>query len=283
MEYLKFNNEKIYIEKNNKIILTNYNWYLKFMNEILNINENKNSMAVEINGLKLTNKNTLIIDLTSASSVTRVFSNANKIIDEYIKTKLDSFIINAEQEEIMNNSINELLEELYHNSSFVELDLLRILKNYSDVSIKNSEDFIKVVKELTKSENLKKIIVIYKKSLFDFMKLHEIKELDEDKITFFEICDKKSILTNEDNIIIFDNEIFQITYAELSELIYRKFNNFDSADKELYEYLINKTFFYSIDEKEVDIMRKHINEIEKINKIFREEFKLNLNNTLDYI
>lgn len=283
MEYLKFNNEKIYIEKNNKIILTNYNWYLKFMNEILNINENKNSRAVEINGLKLNNKNTLIIDLTSVSSVTRVFSNANKIIDEYIKTKLDSFIINVEQEEIMNNSVNELLEELYHNSSFVELDLLKILRNYSDVAIKNSEDFIKVVKELTKSETLKKIILIYKKSLFDFMKLHEIKELDEDKITFFEICDKKSILMNEDNIIIFGNEIFQITYAELSELIYRKFDNFDSADKELYEYLINKTFFYSIDEKEVDIMRKHINEIEKINKILSEEFKLNLNNTLDYI
>lgn len=285
MYFLKYNNENIFIKNTNKIILTNYKSYFKFMNEILKINENTNKSVIELNTLKLTNKNTLIIDFTSISSIVRIFSNDNKIIDEYVKIQLDNLIFENNEEEILNKSINELLNKIYGKiqNNNIELDLFKVLKANTNIEIKNSDDFIEILNSLLKSNNIKKIIFLYKKSLLNHFKLQEIEMIDNDKVILFEICDKESILEQNSNILIFDNEIFQITYYDFMDLIYKKIKNYTTENKELYEFLVNKILFYSINKKEVDIMKKHLNEVEDICNIFIEEFKLNLKDTLDYI
>lgn len=78
MYYLKYNKEKIFLEKNNKIILINYDSYFEFMKQIKLINDNKNENNVELNGSKITNKNTLIIDISSITSCTQLFNNDNR-------------------------------------------------------------------------------------------------------------------------------------------------------------------------------------------------------------
>ena len=52
MFYLKYRNENFFIVKNNKIIITSYEKYYKFLKEILKINERKDT-NIELNGLKL--------------------------------------------------------------------------------------------------------------------------------------------------------------------------------------------------------------------------------------
>lgn len=286
MYFLKFDNENIFVESKNKIILTNYNSYFKFMNQILKINDNKNEFSIELNGLKLTNKNTLIIDFTSISSIVKIFNNNNnRIIDEYINIQLDNILIESKEEEIINNTINKILNRLYSEikNDDAEIDLFKILKSQSNIQIKNSNDLLKIINSIIKSDNIKQIIVLYKNSLLNHFKFQEIKTINNDKLILFEICDKESSLEVNNNILIFDDEIFQITYNDFMELICKKINNYSIENKELYEYLINKILFYSINKKEVDIMKKHINEIEELCNILVKEFKLNLKNTLDYI
>lgn len=89
-------------------------------------------------------------------------------------------------------------------------------------------------------------------------------------------------MNSDDNIIFFGEDIFQITYDNLIELIINKSSN-KEMDRKLYEYLINYIFFYSINEKEVDIMKKYLKEIEEMNKVLKNEFKIDIENALGYI
>lgn len=98
----------------------------------------------------------------------------------------------------------------------------------------------------------------------------------------FEICDKESNFDENDNIIFFDKSILQITYRNFIELIMSKLK-IQNINKDLYKYLINKIFFYSINGKEVDIMKKHLNEVDKINNVLKNEFEIDLKETLGYI
>ena len=98
----------------------------------------------------------------------------------------------------------------------------------------------------------------------------------------FEICDSNSKFKDGDNILFFDKDIYQITYNNLVDLILSK-SKIQDLDRELFEFLLNNIFFYSINKKEVDIMRKHLKEIININDVLNKEFKINLMDTLDYI
>lgn len=283
MYYLKYDNENIFLTNHNKIILTQYNSYYKFMTNILEINEKSND-RMELNSLILNSKNTLIIDLSSISSITKIFNSENKLTEEYIKSKLENNVINIDDEENINKIINDIINKLYSemNLKNVNIDILKLIKNNSSIEIKNSDDFFNILKEVLKSSTLKNIFIIYKKGILDYFNLRELEELEDSKLILFEICDKNSIFESNDNILFFDNNIFQITYSNLIELIMSKIK-IDNMNEEIYKYLINKIFFYSINEKEVDIMKKYLNEVTKINEVLKNEFKIDLKETLGYI
>lgn len=283
MFYLKYRNENFFIVKNNKIIITSYEQYYEFLKEILKINESKDT-NIELNGLKLNAKNTLIVDLSSIASATKIFNSENRLISEYIKTSLENYNIDYEKENSINLSINEIMKNLYKEVQIeeVEIDILKLVKSHTNFCINTNEDFFVVINEIVKSEDLKNIFVIYKKSILDFLKLNELEYIKSDKILLFEICDSNSKFKDDDNILFFDKDIYQITYNNLVDLILSK-SKIRDLNRELFEFLLNNIFFYSINKKEVDIMRKHLKEIIIINDVLNKEFKINLMDTLDYI
>ena len=276
MFYLKYRNENFFIVKNNKIIITSYEQYYEFLKEILKINESKDT-NIELNGLKLNAKNTLIVDLSSIASATKIFNSENRLISEYIKTSLENYNIDYEKENSINLSINEIMKNLYKEVQIeeVEIDILKLVKSHTNFCINTNEDFFGVINEIVKSEDLKNIFVIYKKSILDFLKLNELEYIKSDKILLFEICDSNSKFKDDDNILFFDKDIYQITYNNLVDLILSK-SKIRDLNRELFEFLLNNIFFYSINKKEVDIMRKHLKEIIIINDVLNKEFKINL-------
>lgn len=164
MFYLKYRNENFFIVKNNKIIITSYEQYYEFLKEILKINESKDT-NIELNGLKLNAKNTLIVDLSSIASATKIFNSENRLISEYIKTSLENYNIDYEKENSINLSINEIMKNLYKEVQIeeVEIDILKLVKSHTNFCINTNEDFFGVINEIVKSEDLKNIFVIYKK------------------------------------------------------------------------------------------------------------------------
>lgn len=283
MFYLKYRNENYFIVKNNKIIITSYEKYYEFLKEIFKINESKDT-NIEFNALKLNTKNTLIVDLSSIASATKIFDSENRIINEYIKASLENYNIDYEKENTINLTINEIMKNLYKElqTEDIEIDILKLIKSHTNFSINNNEDFLVVLNEIVKSEDLKNIFIIYKKGILDFFKLNELEYIKNEKIILFEICDSNSKFKDDDNILFFDKDIYQITYNNLVDLILSK-SKIRDLNRELFEFLLNHIFFYSINKKEVDIMRKHLKEIIIINDVLNKEFKINLMDTLDYI
>lgn len=283
MFYLKYRNENYFIVKNNKIIITSYEKYYEFLKEIFKINESKDT-NIEFNALKLNTKNTLIVDLSSIASATKIFNSENRLINEYIKASLENYNMDYEKENSINFTINEIMKNLYKELQLenVEIDILKLIKSHTNFSINNNEDFLVVLNEIVKSEDLKNIFIIYKKGILDFLKLNELEYIKNEKIILFEICDSNSKFKDDDNILFFDKDIYQITYNNLVDLILSK-SKIRDLNRELFEFLLNHIFFYSINKKEVDIMRKHLKEIIIINDVLNKEFKINLMDTLDYI
>lgn len=283
MGYLKFENENIFLEKSNKIILTDYGMFFKFMQYLKGIE--KGTFQVEYNGLKLTNKNTLIIDLSSVSSLVSIFDTENKIVEEYIKYNFENLNLNFEDEECLSDILKKYMYKMFDDMNYKELefDYIKLLKSYSKVFIRNSNDLIKMISVLLNSNNIKEIIIIYKNNILNEFKLSEVKSFNTDKILLFEICDKQSQIEMDDNIIIFDKEITQIRVDDFLDLIINRSKIYKTDNKEIYSYLIAKILFYSIDRKEVDIVKKYKNEISELVSILNEEFKINLKNLQGYI
>jgi hypothetical protein len=283
MYFLKYDNTNLFLERKNKIILTDYVLFYRFLQVLKRVECNKE--IVELNGLKLNNKNTLIIDLSSISAIINIFNDDNKIIDEYLKIKLDNLIFESQDEEIINNIIKNYLEKSFgeYREYSIELDYLKILKSCSNLSIDNGEILLDMINSIERSNNIKQIIIIYKKSIINKFKLQEIENLEDDKIILFEICDKLSFLEQGDNILIFNREITQMRVDEFVDLIIKKSKIYNNDDRETYTYLINKILFYSINQKEVDIMKKYTKEISELVEILYKEFKINLTDALDCI
>ena len=153
MFYLKYRNENFFIVKNNKLIITSYEQYYEFLKEILIINESKDT-KIEFNGVKLNSKNTLIVDLSSIASATKIFNSENRLINEYIKTSLDNYSIDYEKENTINLTINEIMKNLYKELQLedVEIDILKLVKSHTTFAINNNDDFFVVLNEIVKSE-----------------------------------------------------------------------------------------------------------------------------------
>lgn len=281
--YLKYDNQNLFLEKFNKIILTEYCQFYEFMKNIKGIEDGKSK--VEYNNLKLTNKNTIVIDLSSISSLVMMLSDNNKLTEEYIKLNLEKLIFSQDDEEELNNIVKQYLIKMFGNRQTfnVEIDYLKILKNNSNIKIQDKEDFINMINFILDSDTIKQIFVIYKKSILNELKMGEIEYIENDKMCFFEICDKESHIDFEDNILIFDKEITQLRADDFYDLIIRRGKFYKDDNKELYSFLINKILFYAIDRKEVDIMKKYDKEISEMVEILQDEFKISLKNTSDYI
>ena len=280
---LKYKNESLFLERVNKIILTEYSQFYMFMKKLKEIENGITN--IEYNNLKLTNKNTLIIDLSSISSLINEFSKNSKLIEEYIKLKLEKMIFLQTDEEILNNIVNQYLLKMFGNKQAknVEIDYLKLLKNNSNIELKTQDDFVDIIKFVLDSDSIKNVIVIYKKSILNEFKLQEIEYIQSDKMCLFEICNKESHIDIGDNILFFDKEITQIRASDFFDLIINKSMFYKNENKETYSYLINKILFYSIDRKEVDIMKRYKNEISELVEILQKEFNISLNDTLDYI
>ena len=124
MYILKYDNENIFLERKNKIILTDYSKFYYFMKNLKQVDN------MELNGLKLNNKNTLVVDISSISSLISIFNNNNQIINSYIKAKLDKLILEEDDDDILKNIITKYLKEAFGDywNYEIDLDYLKLLK-----------------------------------------------------------------------------------------------------------------------------------------------------------
>lgn len=278
MYYLNYDNENIFLEQNNKIILINYINFYYFMKKLKEMNK------VELNGLRLTTKNTLIIDLTSISSLINIFNGNNNIVDSYTKIKLNDLVINQEDDYILKNIISKYLESIFESKfEDIDIDYMKLLKVYANIEIEDENTFFKMVNSIISSDEYEEVIILYKRSIINEFKLQNIEKINDKKVILFEICDKESKLEINDNILIFDKEITQLRVDELYDMIINKISKCNVKNKDTYIYLINKILFYAINRKEVDLMKKYEKEINELTEILNKEFKLRFTDTSDYL
>ena len=278
MYYLNYDNENLFLEQYNKIILISYINFYYFMKKLKEMNK------IELNGLRLTTKNTLIIDLTSISSLISIFNDNNNIVDSYVKIKLNNLVINQEDDEILKNIINKYLKSTFESEfDDIDIDYIKLFKMYSNLNIENEKIFFKMLNSIINSDEYEEVLIFYKRSIINEFKLQNIEELNNKKVILFEICDKDSKLEINDNILIFDKEITQLRVDELFDMIINKSQKYDAKNRDIYIYLIKKILFYAINGKEVDLVRKYENEISELTKILNKEFKLKFTDTSDYL
>ena len=278
MYYLNYDNENIFLEQNNKIILINYIKFYYFMKKLKEMNK------VELNGLRLTTKNTLIIDLTSISSLINIFNGNNNIVDSYTKIKLNDLVINQEDDYALKNIINKYLASIFEcKFEDIDIDYIKLFKVYSNLEIEDEKIFFKMIDSIISSDEFEEVIIFYKRSIINEFKLQNIEKINDKKVILFEICDKESKLEINDNILIFDKEITQLRVDELYDMIINKIPKCNVKNEDTYIYLINKILFYAINRKEVDLVKKYEKEINELTEILNKEFKLNFTDTSDYL
>ena len=266
---LSINNQDIYLEKNNKFVVTNSNNYLKFIKAISSINNKEiSSEEIEVNGLKLTDKNTLVIDFSSITSYCQMVYGTSRIKDEYIRLKLENYEDRDKKQIVLNNEILKILNSNYKGlfNEDINVDLDKIVKQYVEVRINSEKEFFKILKYIIEKSAIKQYILIYSKALIEDLKIEKyIEEIDNEKIVNIEICTENSTITQDDTITFVQEMFYQISGNELYKLI--QFQNDIENEK------IEKYFLKSIKYKEDDSMEE-INVKKQLNKICKNRFKL---------
>ena len=266
---LSINNQEIYLEKNNKFVVTNSNNYLKFIKAISSINNKEiSSEEIEVNGLKLTDKNTLVIDFSSITSYCQMVYGTSRITDEYIRLKLENYEDRDKKQIVLNNEILKILNSNYKGlfNEDINVDLDKIVKQYIEVRINSEKEFFKILKYIIEKSAIKQYIFIYSKALIEDLKINKyIEEIDNEKIVNIEICTENSTITQDDTITFVQEMFYQISGNELYKLI--QFQNDIENEK------IEKYFLKSIKYKEDDSMEE-INVKKQLNKICKNRFKL---------
>ena len=266
---LSINNQEIYLEKNNKFVVTNSNNYLKFIKAISSINNKEiSSEEIEVNGLKLTDKNTLVIDFSSITSYCQIVYGTSRIKDEYIRLKLENYEDRDKKQIVLNNEILKILNSNYRGlfNEDINVDLDKIVKQYIEVRINSEKEFFKILKYIIEKSAIKQYIFIYSKALIEDLKINKyIEEIDNEKIVNIEICTDNSTITQDDTITFVQEMFYQISGNELYKLI--QFQNDIENEK------IEKYFLKSIKYKEDDSMEE-INVKKQLNKICKNRFKL---------
>lgn len=269
MVKLGINNQEVYLDKNNKFVVTDSNNYLKFIKAMSSVNNKEiNSEDIEVNGLKLTDKNSLVIDFSSITSYCQMVYGTSRIKDEYVKLKLENYEDRDKKQIVLNSEILKILNSNYKGlfNEDINVDLDKIVKQYVEVRINSEKEFFKILKYIIEKSLIKQYILIYSKALIEDLKIEKyIEEIDNDKMVYIEICTDNSTIKKEDTITFVQEMFYQISGSELYKLI--QFQNEIENEK------IEKYFFKAIKYKEDDNMEEN-NVKKQLNKICKDRFKL---------
>ncbi len=262
-------NQELFLEQFNKFVVLDRKNYLNFIKVITSIN-NKDieSIKIDINGVVLNDKNTIVIDFSSISSYCNTIYGNNKLKEEYIKTKIENYEDRDKKQILLNEEINKILNSNYkglYNTEFM-VDLDKIVKQYTKIDIKSEKDFFKLLKYIIEKSTIKQYIIIYSKDIVEDFKVQKyIDNIISDKVIKIELCSSKSKICKADNITFVKDMFYQISGSELYNLI--KFHNKEISDNDIENYLIS-----SIIIEGVDNMDK--NNIIKLRKICNERLNI---------
>lgn len=266
---LNINNQDIYLEKHNKFVITDSKNYMKFIKTLLSINNKEISPEyIEVNGMQLTDRNTLVIDFSSIYSFCNTAYGTNRIKDEYVKLKLENYEDRDKKQIILNNEILKILNTNYKGlfNEDINVDLDKIVKQYVDVRINSEKEFFKILNYIIENSSIKQYILIYSRELIQELKIEKyIENISNEKVINIELCSTNSKIGRKDIITFVQEMFYQISGNELYKLI--QFQN------EISDENIEKYFFKSIKLKEDDDMEKKKIK-KKLNKICKERFKL---------
>lgn len=262
-------NQELFLEQLNKFVILDRFTYLNFVKAIISINNKDiNKAKIDVNGLVLNDKNTMIIDFSSISSYCNTIYGNVKLKDEYIKTKLENYNDRDIKQCILNNEIVKILNSNYkglYDTDFT-IDIDKIIRQYTNIQINTEYDFFKILKYVIEKSSIKQYIIIYSKNIVDDFKIKKyIDNITYQNAIKIELCSEKSIISKSDNITFVKDMFYQISGSELYNLI--KFHN-----KEINDEDIEKYFITSINNEGVDKMNE--NKIIKLKKICNERLNI---------
>lgn len=262
-------NQELFLEQLNKFVILDRSTYLNFVKAIISINNKDiNKAKIDVNGLVLNDKNTMIIDFSSISSYCNTIYGNVKLKDEYIKTKLENYNDRDIKQCILNNEIVKILNSNYkglYDTDFT-IDIDKIIRQYTNIQINTEYDFFKILKYVIEKSSIKQYIIIYSKNIVDDFKIKKyIDNITYQNAIKIELCSEKSIISKSDNITFVKDMFYQISGSELYNLI--KFHN-----KEINDEDIEKYFITSINNEGVDKMNE--NKIIKLKKICNERLNI---------
>jgi len=262
-------NQELFLEQLNKFVILDRSTYLNFVKAIISINNKDiNKAKIDVNGLVLNDKNTMIIDFSSISSYCNTIYGNVKLKDEYIKTKLENYNDRDIKQCILNNEIVKILNSNYkglYDTDFT-IDIDKIIRQYTNIQINTEYDFFKILKYVIEKSSIKQYIIIYSKNIVDDFKIKKyIDNITYQNAIKIELCSEKSIISKSDNITFVKDMFYQISGSELYNLI--KIHN-----KEINDEDIEKYFITSINNEGVDKMNE--NKIIKLKKICNERLNI---------
>lgn len=267
-------NQELFLEQFNKFIVLDRKSYLDFIRVLTSINNKESKEKISINGMELNEKNTMILDFSSIYSYCNTVYYNKILKDEYIKLKLENYIDRDKKQLLITEEINKIINSnykgLYEEDFIVDID--KIVKLYTNITIKGEKDFFKILKYVIEYSSIKQYIIIYSKTLLqDFNIQGYIDNINDNKVIKIELCSEKSKICKNDNITFVKELFYQISGSELYNLI--KLKNVDIKDKD-----IENLFMSSLNYKGDDDMKK--NKLIRLKKICNE--RLNILNLKEF-
>ena len=267
-------NQELFLEQFNKFIVLDRKSYLDFIRVLTSINNKESKEKISINGMELNEKNTMILDFSSIYSYCNTVYYNKILKDEYIKLKLENYIDRDKKQLLITEEINKIINSnykgLYEEDFIVDID--KIVKLYTNITIKGEKDFFKILKYVIEYSSIKQYIIIYSKTLLqDFNIQGYIDNINDNKVIKIELCSEKSKICKNDNITFVKELFYQISGSELYNLI--KLKNVDIKDRD-----IENLFMSSLNYKGDDNMKK--NKLIRLKKICNE--RLNILNLKEF-
>lgn len=257
-------NQELFLEQLNKFVILDRKNYLNFIKALISINNKElESCKIDVNGLVLNDKNTMIIDFSSISSYCTTIYGNDRLKDEYIKTKIENYDDRDVKQTILNDEINKILNSNYKGLYEQEfsIDIEKLVKQYTTIRVNTESDFFKILKYVIEKSAIKQYIIIYSKDIVDEFKIGKyIDDINSESVIKIELCSNNSIISLNDSVTFIKEMFYQISGSELYNLI--KFHNNELSDKDIERY-----FIASIKKEGVDKMN---DKVEKLRKICNE-------------
>lgn len=257
-------NQELFLEQLNKFVILDRRNYLNFIKALISINNKElESCKIDVNGLVLNDKNTMIIDFSSISSYCTTIYGNDRLKDEYIKTKIENYDDRDVKQTILNDEINKILNSNYKGLYEQEfsIDIEKLVKQYTTIKVNTESDFFKILKYVIEKSAIKQYIIIYSKDIVNEFKIEKyIDDINSESVIKIELCSNNSKIYLNDSVTFIKEMFYQISGSELYNLI--KFHNNELSDKDIEKY-----FIASIKKEGVDKMN---DKVEKLRKICNE-------------